>query len=325
MKKIEADIKNETFERVYLLYGEETYLRDSCRRRLTDAVAASSDSMNRTIYSGRDIRESEVIDQAETLPFFADRRLILIRDSGFFKGAAEVLAAYMAELPPYLTIVFSENEVDKRSRLFKAVQKSGYICEFKPQTEETLSAWIVRYLDREGRRITRDALAEFMARMGSDMGRIERELNKLTAYTEGRGMITVRDVEALTPQELENRVFDMVSAVAEHKKERALALYADLLALKEPPMRIMILIGRQYRQLYLISEMKREGEADTVIAPKLGIPPFAARRLSGLSRSYRREALRRAVNLCAAFEEDTKNGRITDRLAVELLLNALAG
>ena len=93
MKKIEADIKNETFERVYLLYGEETYLRDSCRRRLTDAVAASSDSMNRTIYDGRDIRESEVIDQAEAYSdpgqrFFQRRR----RGTGCLYGGAAAVS-----------------------------------------------------------------------------------------------------------------------------------------------------------------------------------------------------------------------------------------
>lgn len=325
MKKLASDVKNGTFERVYLLYGEEAYLRNFHRNRLCDAVVDKNDSMNRTLYEGKDIREGEVIDQAETLPFFAERRLIIIRNSGFFKSGAEALTAYLGELPTYLTVVFSEDDVDKRSRLFKAVQKNGYVCEFARQGEAYLTNWIVRYLDKEGRKITKSALNSFMSRTGNDMGRIDRELNKLVAYTEGRQMITDKDVEALTAQEIENRIFDMVSAVSEHKKEKALALYTDLLALKEAPMKIMVLIGRQYRQMYLVNEMKRDGEPESIIASKLGLPPFIVRRMGNLNRSYRRASLKRCAELCAAFEEDTKNGRMTDRLAVELLLIALAG
>ena len=73
--------------------------------------------MNRTVYEGRDISEGEVIDLAETMPLFSEHRLILLKDTGFFKSSPELLPDYLKNVPDYLTLVFSESEVDKRSRM----------------------------------------------------------------------------------------------------------------------------------------------------------------------------------------------------------------
>ena len=75
MKRIKNDIDNKTFGRVYLLYGPESYLRLHYTKRLCDAIVPETDTMNRLNLDGDKVRESEVIDFAETLPFFADHRL----------------------------------------------------------------------------------------------------------------------------------------------------------------------------------------------------------------------------------------------------------
>ena len=85
MKTIDNDIKTGQFKQIYLLYGEEQYLIRQYRDKLKHALAADDDTMNFSAFSGSDINQKEIIDLAETLPFFADRRLILIEDSGLFK------------------------------------------------------------------------------------------------------------------------------------------------------------------------------------------------------------------------------------------------
>lgn len=96
MKTIDNDIKTGQFKQIYLLYGEEQYLIRQYRDKLKHALAADDDTMNFSAFSGSDINQKEIIDLAETLPFFADRRLILIEDSGLFKKSAEELADYMS-------------------------------------------------------------------------------------------------------------------------------------------------------------------------------------------------------------------------------------
>lgn len=83
MQRLIQDIKTGNFSRIYLLYGEEAYLRKQYRDKLKEAVIGD-DNMNYHYYEGKNISIGEVIDQAETLPFFADRRLIVIENSGFF-------------------------------------------------------------------------------------------------------------------------------------------------------------------------------------------------------------------------------------------------
>ena len=91
MKTIDNDIKTGQFKQIYLLYGEEQYLIRQYRDKLKHALAADDDTMNFSAFSGSDINQKEIIDLAETLPFFADRRLILIEDSGLFKKAPKNL------------------------------------------------------------------------------------------------------------------------------------------------------------------------------------------------------------------------------------------
>ena len=100
-------------------------------------TSQEGDTMNFTAFRGKDVNSGEVIDLAETMPFFADRRVILIEDSGLFKKGGEQLADYMKEPASSVCILFIESEVDKRSRLFKAVRDCGCAVEFATQDETT--------------------------------------------------------------------------------------------------------------------------------------------------------------------------------------------
>lgn len=278
MKTIEEDIKTGNFKQVYLLYGEEGYLKKQYRDKLKAAMAAPDDTMNFTAYEGKDTSPRELIDLAETLPFFADRRVILVENSGFFKNACDDLAEYMEQIAPSTHFIFVEEEVDKRGRMYKNVKKAGKIVEFATQSEELITRWILGRLKREGKNITSNVMQLFLSKTGTDMGNIDRELEKLICYTLGRDVITAEDVEAITTEQTTNKIFDMVNAIAEHNQKKALDLYYDLLALKEPPMRIMYLISRQFQILFNIRDMSSKGLDNNTMAQKAGVPPFAVRR-----------------------------------------------
>lgn len=151
MKTIDNDIKTGQFKQIYLLYGEEQYLIRQYRDKLKHALAADDDTMNFSAFSGSDINQKEIIDLAETLPFFADRRLILIEDSGLFKKSAEELADYMSFIPETTYFVFAEKEIDKKTKMYKQVKKNGSIVEFPRQNETTLSRWIEGRIRRNGK------------------------------------------------------------------------------------------------------------------------------------------------------------------------------
>ena len=320
MKMLAEAIKYGSFKSSYLLYGEEAYLRTQYKNRLKNALADPSDTMNFSRFEGKGINPAEIISLAETLPFFAERRLILIEDSGFFKNKCDELADYLPNMPDTTCLLFVETEVDKRNRLYKAVQKYGRVTEFQLQDERTLMKWILGTLKKENKKITESTLQLFLERTGSDMENIHMELEKLLSYTIGREVITSEDVEKICTMQTTGQIFEMIRAIAEKKQRLALDLYYDLLALKEPPMRILFLIARQFNQLLLVKSLTAKGMDRASVASKAQVAPFIAGRLMTQAKSFTMQQLRNAVQDCVDAEEAVKTGRMTDVLSVEILI-----
>ena len=321
MKNIQEDIKTGNFKQVYLLHGEEGYLKQQYRQKLLDALIPQDDTMNTAFYEGKNINVKEIIDLAETMPFFAERRVIVLQNTGVFKNKCEELADYISDgLPDYLCMVFVEDEVDKRSRMFKAVKKAGRIGEFAVQDIKTLTRWVLGRMGKEKKKIPQRDMELFLTMTGTDMSRITTELEKLLSYTIGREIITREDILAVCSAQITNKIFEMVRAVTDKQQEKALQLYYDLLALKEPPMRILFLIARQFNQLLQTKEMLADGLGQSELGSKLGLPPFAVKNIINCARRYSVEELRKAVEDCMEYEEAVKTGKLEDRLSVELLI-----
>ena len=258
MKSLLEDLNKGEFKKAYLLFGEESYLKNLYKNKLKEALIPQGDTMNFSSYEGKSIDVRAVIDQAETMPFFADKRVLLIENSGFFKNANVQMAEYIPQIPESTCMIFVEDEVDKRGKVYKAVKSAGRVVELGRQDEKTLTRWILGTLKKEHRNITESTMHLFMEKTGTDMENIQRELEKLVCYTLGRDVITVEDVEAVCTTRTVNKIFDMINAIAEKKQKRALDLYYDLLALKEPPMRILFLITRQFNLLMQVKELRNQ-------------------------------------------------------------------
>lgn len=320
MKTIDNDIKAGDLKQAYLLYGEETYLIRQYRDKLLKSMVPEGDTMNFSAYEGKDINTKEVIDLAETLPFFADYRVILMEGSGLFKSSDEAFAEYLPTAPASTRFLFVESEVDKRSKMYKTLCKIGNAVEFVTQTEETLSRWVLGRIRKEGKNITQQAYQLFISKTGTDMENIDRELEKLICYTLDKDTIEPEDVACITTEQTQNKVFEMVDAIASHKQKQALDLYYDLLALREAPMRIMYLITRQFHLLSIVKAMSNQGFGNKDIAAKAGCPEWAVRKYQAQCRSFSLDQLKKAVEEGTEYEEAVKTGRLADQMAVELFI-----
>lgn len=116
MKKLGEEIRTGQLKQAYLLCGEEAYLRRQYRDKVKKALMGDGDLMNLNCFEGKGIVSEEVVDLAQTMPFLAERRVLVIENSGFFKRGGEALAAYLANPAPTAFFVFVETEVDKRSQ-----------------------------------------------------------------------------------------------------------------------------------------------------------------------------------------------------------------
>lgn len=319
MQVLNQDIKEHTFKPVYLLFGEEAFLKNTYKKRLKEAVVGD-DTMNFACFEGKGMDVDEMIRLADTMPFFAEHRMILAEDSGFFKSASEALVKYLPEMPDTTCLVFVESEVDKRNKLYKKVKSLGYAAEMARQSPAQLGKWAGGILAKEGKKITNRTMELFISMVGDDMENIRMELEKLISFTMGRDVVAEEDIKAVCTVRVSSRIFEMVAAIANRQTRKAMDLYEDLLTLKEPPMRILFLIARQFNQILQVKELMEKGLGQGMIASKLKMQPFVVGKAMSQARQFTREQIFSYVNSCIEAEEAVKTGRLTDRLAVELLI-----
>ena len=320
MKSINEDIKNNNYKQAYLLYGEEAYLLKQYKDKLLKGLNPNDDGMNCSFFEGKGIDIKKIIDLGETIPFLSERRTIVISDSGFFKNQCDDLPEYISEMPEYLHMIFVESQVDKRSRMFKAVNKFGRTTEFTAQDEHRLKQWIMGKLGKENKKITARDMELLLSKTGNDMNNIAKEVEKLLCFCVDKEVITADDIESICTTQTSNKIFDMIRAMSEKRQQRALELYYDLLALKEPPMRILFLMSRQFNLMLQAKELATLGVSLTEMAKKMGVQSFIVRNYQNFARAYSSEKLINALEEFVSTEEDVKNGQLNDVISVELLL-----
>ena len=320
MKSLNEDLKTGQFSQIYLLYGEENYLKKQYKERFVKAMLPQGDTMNYAYYEGKGVEIREVIDLAETLPFFAERRLIVFENTGLFKSSGADLAEYIKTMPETTYFIFVEEEVDKRSKLYKAVKAKGHIVELPFQDETTLKRWILGNVKREGKQMSEASAGYFLGKVGTDMQNIQGELEKLFCYCMGKEEIEVRDIEAICTTQITNKIFEMVEAVAVRNQKKALDYYYDLLALKEPPMRILYLLTRQFKLLLEVKDLAGKRYDKAAIAKTVGLHPFVAGKYMQQCRTFEKKELRSILEDAVDTEELVKTGRLNDVMSVELFI-----
>lgn len=321
MQTIKQDIQNQSFKQIYLLYGEEAYLRIQYKNNLRDALVPDGDTMNYAYYEGKDVNIPELIDLAETLPFFADRRVIFLENTGLLKDGNDQLAEYIAGgIPESTFFVITEMNVDKRTKLFKAISKAGKCVEFTEQTDDTLKRWIFSKMKAEGKNVTGHTLDVFLETVGTDMLGISTELEKLFAYTLGRDQITEADIKEVCSVRLVNRIFDMIGMIGLRKQTEAIEMYHDLLALKESPFGMLALIERQFNIMIQMADLQERGIPFDKIASKVGLSPYIAKKYIPQLKCFTKEEMKKVLEGCAEVDYGVKCGNIRPEIGVELLI-----
>ncbi|MCR5742252.1 MAG: DNA polymerase III subunit delta [Lachnospiraceae bacterium] len=319
MENIKADIKNRTFKPVYLLCGEEEYLKNSYKNQLFKAVAGD-DTMNTLVMDGKDADPVKVKDFVDTMPFFADYRTVLLTDTGLFSSTSEEWAKIIAALNDTSVVIFVESKVDKRNKLYKTVKDKGYVCEMKKPDERTMKIWIASILKKEGKAIRESACEELLLRAGDNMENLKAQLDKIISYCADKQEVTVDDIASVCSVQPQSEIFKMIDAASEGRTDVAIAYYYDMLSLREPSMRILFMIGKQCNQLLCVRELMAGGMNSSGIATRMGLMPFIVNKLIRQAKAFSSKQLMEYVQMCVKNEELVKTGRMDEKIAVETAL-----
>ncbi len=325
MYSILDDIKNNSLKKVYLLFGEEQYLVRVYLEKLVKAcmgkdLKSLEGDMNFVRFSGTATDVKEVEENANTMPFFAEKRMIVAQGTGWFHKSSDEVASFIASIPETACVVFAENDVDKRSNTYKAVEKYGHAANFEELKEEDVKKWICREVDRNRKKITNGAVDALIAAAGCDLAALSTELEKCFSYCLDKDAIERADVESLVHVQAQDRVFEMIEFVGLKKQKEALKCYYDLLELRVPPMKILANMQRQFRLLIAVKDLKGRGLDKNRIAEELAMKPFIVQKYMNQAGHFSMSDLKKALQEAADYDMAFKNGGISDRMAVELLL-----
>ena len=329
-KQLNKELKEGAFRRVYLLCGTQVYLRLQNRDRLRAALLGDGDEMNVSVYTGMDVTAREVIDQAQTLPFFADRRVILLENTVFFSKKANVesdaLAEFIPGIPESASLVFVEESPDKRKKLYKTIQKHGFILNCEEISPQMLGRLTAGLFQKAGLAMEGPVLNRFLQTVGEDMMNILSESEKLIGYCMGKGTVTVEDIAAVCTPLVRDRIFEMIGAVSRRQKDKALSIYLELTALRTPPQVILTLLQREYSRLLQIRELQELRLPEAEIAKRSGLSPWIIRKnYLPVIRGMDARRLESSLQMCLQADQEYKSGKIDSGIAVEMTIIRLCG
>ncbi len=326
MNTLKENLKSHNFMKCYLFYGSEQFLKNYYEKRLKNAILISNQEMNFDIFEGRDIDINNIIDSADTLPFMSDKRFVIVKDSELFfnnrKNDTERMKQYLKDMPQNTCILFIENEIDKRNKLYKAVNTIGHCIEFVSPKENELVAWLQKEFKNNNKIIETKTAIYMLRNIGTDMEFLINEIQKLVAYKYNQSDITKEDIDLICTKSLEARIFDMLNAMGNKNMQKALEIYNNMITLKEAPIKILIMIIRQFRLLIQVKYLLIQGYKPKEIADRLKQKLFLVNGLIQQCENFSYQSLMQAFEQCLETDLAIKTG--TSPSAIELLIVKLS-
>ena len=268
---------------LYLILGEEDYLRDHAVGLIKSAVLGGDDGglseFNLDVLYGDENDASEILTRAGEAPAFAARRLVLVKAGEKISARdGEALLSYLKAPCETTTLVFITAKLDGRTKFAMALKERAVLVECGPLPEPQLLGWIHAQAGRLGIRVNEQAALLLRDLAGStSLSLVMRELEKLAAYVGDGRPVCPADVEAVRGGEVGASVFDLTGAIGAQNHERVLRILATNLDAGEAPLRILGSLVWQYRQLWKAKEALRHARGESEAGRILRMPPFKAR------------------------------------------------
>lgn len=287
VKRIVNDIRSGNFKPVYFLMGEEAYYIDQIAKYIENNVLDPAErDFNQTILYGRDVSIDDIISQAKRFPMMAERQVIIVKEAQDLSRTIEQLVTYVENPQPttVLVICYKYKTLDKRKKLSKKLQKEGELFESKTLYENQVPDWIRRVMAGKGYKITPKSAQMLVEFLGSDLGKISNELDKL--------QLIVPKSQEITPQLIEENIgiskdfnnFELQKAIGNRdiKKAHSIVNYFAQNPKNHPMVMTIALLYSFFNKL-----LKYHSLPDPSAAPKiLKVHSFFIKDYQVASRNY---------------------------------------
>lgn len=306
-------------------FGKEPFeplLVDEAVKRIVDRyVEPGMHDLAYSVFYADETSVGQIVLEAQTLPFLAERRVILLRNaerydamSGEKNSPLAPLIAYLENPSDSTLLLIVATKADKRKKLFKAVQALGGIVESPQLDDAQLNAWVRDAAHGLGKRIDTAAIGELTQRAGGRLSDVQNALRVVAGYVGNEDLIRSEDVIAACADVAEESIWNLTDAIAASDTPRALHALHQLIDLGKSPDEIMGLINWLLESAY---------HASPVSAKPLK-SAFVAKKVSPLLNKLGIEKLKTAFSLCTNTHFMIRSTGVDKDLALELLVIKLA-
>jgi DNA polymerase-3 subunit delta len=282
-EQILNDLKKKIYHPVYLLMGEESFYIDKVSEYISDNILDESEkAFNRLILYGKDTDARTVIYAASRPPMMTSHQIVIVKEAqNLGTDDMEKMESYFASPLPttILVLCFKDKTVDKRTKVYKEIEKKGVILETVKLYDNEIVEWTTNYLRKKGATINHSAAAILADHIGNDLSRIVNELDKLfILLPENNKTITAEHIEKNIGISKEYNVFALGSAVLSGNvlnANRIINYYAKNPS-NNPMILIMTSLFMQFSRVLKYHVIKRNsrGVQSKDIAAQLGVSPF---------------------------------------------------
>ena len=314
-KSIQTELKP-----LYLLYGEEQYLIDTCVNKIKKKFGEKVLGINYILIDETNL--DNLISDIEMPAFGFDKKLIIVKNSGLFKKdgrkksgspiqdkIAEYIKNNIDVIEEAVILVFVEGEADKNV-VFEAISKNGIVCNI----EELKPAQLVKKLKQICNlyKVNVDDLTlnYLIENSGTNLQHLINEIRKLIEYAGENGTITLDAVNKLSIKQIESVIFELTDNLAMKKIDKALEVLDNLIYQKEPLQKILITLYNHFKKIYLCTvavELKKD------VVNSLNLKPnqtFLVTKYKKQASYFKKDELRKILEEFYDLDYNSKNGKI---------------
>ena len=328
-------IKQKDVSSLYLLYGTESFLINETKNLLINTLLLEEErDFNLSVIDLEETSVEAAIQDAETLPFMGERRIVILKQPFFLtaekvKGTIEhdlkKLEAYIEQPAPFTILVFiaQVEKLDERKKITKILKKQAEVLDAKPLGEKELKRWVIDRVHLNNIDISDDAIQALLQLSGNNLMRIAQEIDKLSLYVGESGFIAEEIVHLLVSRSLEQNIFLLIDKIVQRKLSEALRIFYDLLQNNEEPIKILSLFANQFRLLYQVKQLSSNGYGQKQMAGKLKVHPFRIKLAAEQAQMFSNAELLKIVDQLAEADYEIKTGIMDKRLVLELFIMKL--
>ena len=290
-----------------ILTGANNYaLRAKLHELVSKFVAEHGDDMALERLDGDEASYERMQEAMQSLPFLADRKMVVLQVPSSNKQFTEKAADLLKELPDTTDLIIVEPKLDKRLAYYKLLKKQPGFTEFSELDEMGLSKWLVTQAKEKGASLNLADARYLVERVGTNQQMLAGEIEKLSLRTlGGRQEINRADINELTVATPQSTIFQLLEAAFAGNIRRALDIYGEQRALKVEPIQIIAMLGWQ---LHVLALVKAAGSSRTpdAIAREAKLNPYVVKKSAGIARGLTVARTRQLIHDLVVIDERLK-------------------